>query len=281
MENQPLFFRRGPHSESAQMWPVPKASDQSCGTLECQPCWPPEPGDPEVASGGGHKNQEIRGGYKVLSEDSELDEAERSGKMVLSPPSLLPSLQESISANEPPSKESWALFNQVPLHEALGWVSLSAGVLDWFLSSLESCGSPGHQLCCLSRLDVLKACLSGASLKSWGAQCEVQILHFSGREFSPIFSHLLLLLSHFGHTRFFASLWTVTHQAPLSIGSSRQECWSGQPFPSPGDLSDPGIEPRSPALQADSLPPAPPGKWVGFMSTLCVNLSYLLDCGVF
>ena len=47
--------------------------------------------------------------------------------------------------------------------------------------------------------------------------------------------------------------WTVAHQAPLSMGSSRQECWSGQLLPSPGDLPNPGIEPRSPALQADSL----------------------------
>ena len=48
--------------------------------------------------------------------------------------------------------------------------------------------------------------------------------------------------------------WTVAHQAPLSMGFSRQECWSELPFPSPGDLPDPGIEPKSPALQADSLP---------------------------
>ena len=54
--------------------------------------------------------------------------------------------------------------------------------------------------------------------------------------------------------------WTVTCQAPLSIGFSRQEYWSGLPFPSPGDLPDPGIDPRSPALQADSLPSEPPGK---------------------
>ena len=46
----------------------------------------------------------------------------------------------------------------------------------------------------------------------------------------------------------------VVHQAPLSMGFSRQEHWSGLPFPSPGNLPDPGIEPRSPALQADSLP---------------------------
>ena len=47
--------------------------------------------------------------------------------------------------------------------------------------------------------------------------------------------------------------WTITRQAPLSLGFSRQEYWSGLPFPSPGDLPTPGIEPRSPALQADSL----------------------------
>ena len=48
--------------------------------------------------------------------------------------------------------------------------------------------------------------------------------------------------------------------APLSVGISRQEYWSGLPFSSPGDLLNPGIEPRSPALQADSLPSEPPGK---------------------
>ena len=48
--------------------------------------------------------------------------------------------------------------------------------------------------------------------------------------------------------------WTGAHQAPLSIRFSRQEYWSGLPFPSPGDLPDPGIKPRTPALQADSLP---------------------------
>ena len=58
----------------------------------------------------------------------------------------------------------------------------------------------------------------------------------------------------------FATPWTVAHQAPLSMGFSRQEYWSGLPFPSPGDLPDPGIEPRSPALQADSLTSEPPEK---------------------
>ena len=56
---------------------------------------------------------------------------------------------------------------------------------------------------------------------------------------------------------------SVPDQAPPSMGFSRQEYWSGLLFPSPGDLSDPGIEPRSPTLQADSLPTEPPGKLGG------------------
>ena len=55
----------------------------------------------------------------------------------------------------------------------------------------------------------------------------------------------------------FATLWTVAHQAPPSMGFSRQEYWSGLPFPSSGDLPDPGIEPRSPTLQADALTSEP------------------------
>ena len=54
--------------------------------------------------------------------------------------------------------------------------------------------------------------------------------------------------------------WTVARQAPLSMGFSRQEYWNELPFPSPGDLPNSGTEPRSPALQVDSLPTEPPGK---------------------
>ena len=72
-----------------------------------------------------------------------------------------------------------------------------------------------------------------------------------------------------------ATPWTVAHQAPSSMGFSRQEYWSGLPFPSPGDLPNSGIEPRSPALQADALTSEPPGCSVQFSSvaqscpTLC------------
>ena len=60
--------------------------------------------------------------------------------------------------------------------------------------------------------------------------------------------------------QFSATPWIVARQTPLSMGFSRQEYWSRLPFPSPGDLPDPRIEPGSPTLQADSLPSEPPEK---------------------
>ena len=68
------------------------------------------------------------------------------------------------------------------------------------------------------------------------------------------------LLSCFSHAQLFVTLWTIAHQAPLSKGFSRQGHWSGLSFPSAGDLPNPGIKPRSPAMQVDSLPTEPPGK---------------------
>ena len=58
--------------------------------------------------------------------------------------------------------------------------------------------------------------------------------------------------------RLFATPWTVAHQAPPSMGYSRQESWSGLSFPPPGNLPNPGIKPRSPVLQADALTSEPP-----------------------
>ena len=68
------------------------------------------------------------------------------------------------------------------------------------------------------------------------------------------------MLSRFSHVQPFPALWTVAHQAPLSVGFSRQEYWSGSPFSSSEYLPDPGIEPPSPALQVDSLLAEPSGK---------------------
>ena len=68
--------------------------------------------------------------------------------------------------------------------------------------------------------------------------------------------------------RLFATPWTVAHQAPPSMGFSRQEYWSGLPFPSPGDLPNPGIEPRSPALEV---------KW-SEVTQPCPTLCDPVDC---
>ena len=62
------------------------------------------------------------------------------------------------------------------------------------------------------------------------------------------------------HVQLFATPWTIAYQAPPSMGFSRQEYWSGLPFPSPWDLPNPGLEPESSALQTDALPPEPPEK---------------------
>ena len=73
------------------------------------------------------------------------------------------------------------------------------------------------------------------------------------------------------------TVWTVACQAPLSMGSSRQKYWSGLPFPSLGDLPDPGIEPRSSALQADSSPLRHQGSHNGFHND-CTNLHFHQQC---
>ena len=77
------------------------------------------------------------------------------------------------------------------------------------------------------------------------------------------------------HVQLFATPWTVACQAPLSMGFSRQEYWSGLPLPSPGDLSNPGIEPGSSALQAEALPSEPPRKPIG------INLCFLFSSYVY
>ena len=73
-------------------------------------------------------------------------------------------------------------------------------------------------------------------------------------------SKFFLKVKSLSRVRLFATPWTVAHQAPPSMGFSRQEYWSGVPFPSPGDLPNPGIEPRSPVLESDALTSEPPGK---------------------
>ena len=77
------------------------------------------------------------------------------------------------------------------------------------------------------------------------------------------------------HVRSFATPWTVAHQAPLSMRISKQEYWNG-PFPSSGDLPDPRIEHRSPALQTDSLPSEPWGK--PYSKSFQLSILYMVVC---
>ena len=71
-------------------------------------------------------------------------------------------------------------------------------------------------------------------------------------------SGLFMKVKSFSSVQLFVTPWTVAYQASPSMGFSRQEYQSGLPFPSPGDLPDPGIKPGSPELQADALPSEPP-----------------------
>ena len=81
--------------------------------------------------------------------------------------------------------------------------------------------------------------------------------------------------SSFSCILLFVTPWTVAWQAPLFMGFSRQEYWSAEPFPSPGDLPDPGIKIQSPALQADFLPSESPGKPITIYKCMYVYLKCL------
>ena len=70
----------------------------------------------------------------------------------------------------------------------------------------------------------------------------------------------MCVLSHYSHVQLFVTPWTVAHQAPLTMGFSRQEYWSGLPCPPPGDLPDPGIQPVSPEFAGGFFTTEPPEK---------------------
>ena len=98
-------------------------------------------------------------------------------------------------------------------------------------------------------------------LQSMGSQ---RVGHNWGTELNWYDITLCAVLSRFSHVRLCVTLWTVPRQAPLSMGFSRQEYWNWLPFPSPGNLPHPGIEPAclksNPLWQAGSLTLVPPGK---------------------
>ena len=92
---------------------------------------------------------------------------------------------------------------------------------------------------------IIKLNISTQTIVSWGPPVHYDYMHAESR-----FSRVWL----------FATLWTIASQAPLSMGFSRQEYWSGLPCPPPGDLPDSGIEPASPALASRFFTAEPPGK---------------------
>ena len=152
-------------------------------------------------------------------------------------------------------------YNQcVQTNPALKWVSY------WISRSLSSFTSFKDLFSCDWCENLLQTTQSWRpnwlSMLPWS-------LHFHLDKLFFFFQWPKLLIKHFYKSWFglvtkscltLVTPWTVDHQAPLSMGFPRQEYWSGLPFPSPEDLSNPGIDSKSPALQADYLTTEPPGK---------------------
>ena len=126
-----------------------------------------------------------------------------------------------------------------------------------------SCSRTPFLFVTCSLISCICSCSSEFFLSAWSTYC-------SECSPNPVEAGIIRLAHSFSlwkwmcysliHVWLFVTPWTVTCQAPLSMEFSRQEYWRGLPFPSPGDRPNPGIEPRSPILQADSLPSEPPGK---------------------
>ena len=128
----------------------------------------------------------------------------------------------------------------------LNWKLLSC---HWFRLEVKKCGCgmnapPSRSYRAGPDDDIFRKC---SLLKPHNPFfCRSHINHISQ-------ASLACMLSHFSHVQLFMTLWTVACQVPLFMWFSRKEYWSGFPFPPPGELPNPGIEPGSPALQADSL----------------------------
>ena len=141
------------------------------------------------------------------------------------------------------------------------------------------CSSPGSSVRGILQARILEWVAFSFSRGSCQPRDRTQVSHIAGRRFNlcttreartglPLnqlchFQAVWLQASHLSCVRLCVMLWTVAHQAPLSVGFSRQEYWSGLPFPPPGDLLDPGIEPKfpaSPELAGRFFTTVPPGK---------------------
>ena len=112
-----------------------------------------------------------------------------------------------------------------------------------------------------------------ASRQKWEKKIFVQNKRAFRWGILSVFSHF----SHFSCVWLLVTLWTVAHQAPLSMGHSRQKHWSGLPCLPAGDPPNPGVKAGSPALQTDSLPTWPPGKPKEFLSlSIKIHLDHTL-----
>ena len=134
-------------------------------------------------------------------------------------------------------------FSISPSNEYSGLISFRT---DWF-DLLAVQGTPKS---------LLQHHSSKASILWLSAFLMVQLSHpyMTTGKATALSIHRSEVVKSLSRVRLFATPWTIALQVPRSVGFSRQECWSGFPFPSPGDLPNPGIKRRSPALQANSLP---------------------------
>ena len=115
----------------------------------------------------------------------------------------------------------------------------------------------------------VSSCIAGGFFTGWATR-EAQLGKMEGTQLYAC------MLSLFNHVLLFATIWTVTLQASLSMEFSRQEYWSGLPCPSPGDLPSPGIKLGSSALQADSVLLSHQGSpWEKYI--LCILIIIYLD----
>ena len=116
-----------------------------------------------------------------------------------------------------------------------------------------------------------------ARCRAMCTECSIACMgSFEGGHHYLHYLHHSLKVKLLSCVQLFATPWTVAYQAPPSMGFFRQEYWSGLPFPSPGDLPDPGIEPRSPAVQADALTSEPPGNPYSYHQD--IPISPILRC---
>jgi len=144
----------------------------------------------------------------------------------------------------------WTAACQAPLSKGI----LQARMLEWVaICSSRGSFQPGIELTSPTlQVDSLLSEPPGKKIKEW---TNIKFEALLGKHGLKVMS--VLKVKSLSCVRLFVTPWTVAYQAPPSMGFSRQEYWSGLPFPSPGDLPHPGIKPRSPSFQTDTLTSEP------------------------